>query len=117
MNPEDRFAVLPYFTAGDGDSASDYRQTSQRLFFQQSSRQRQAVSQACGGHGNSARLFREFFTMATKLWDNGGRRQGLERRQYSYAAHIPERRTGKERRSGRDRRTPPRLGPEHRKSK
>ncbi len=55
--------------------------------------------------------------MATKLWDNGGRRQGLERRQYSYAAHIPERRTGKERRSGRDRRTPPRLGPEHRKSK
>ena len=55
--------------------------------------------------------------MATKLWDNGGRRQRIERRQYSYAGHIPERRTGHERRNGRDRRKGPRLGPEHRKKK
>ena len=36
--------------------------------------------------------------------DNGGRRSGIERRQFSYNGHIPERRSGKERRSGNDRR-------------
>lgn len=36
--------------------------------------------------------------------DNGGRRSGVERRRYSYASHIPERRSGEERRSGKDRR-------------
>ena len=40
----------------------------------------------------------------TVLKDNGGRRLGIDRRQYSYAAHIPERRDGQERRSGVDRR-------------
>jgi len=38
------------------------------------------------------------------LTDNGGRRCGTDRRQFAYAVHIPERRTGKERRDGTDRR-------------
>lgn len=38
------------------------------------------------------------------LPDNGGRRSGTERRQYSYNGHSPERRSGKDRRSGLDRR-------------
>ena len=38
------------------------------------------------------------------LPDNGGRRSVIERRQFSYSGHIPERRSGKERRSGNDRR-------------
>ncbi|RLA99177.1 MAG: hypothetical protein DRG83_13450 [Deltaproteobacteria bacterium] len=37
--------------------------------------------------------------------DNGGRRSGVDRRQFSYSKHIPERRTGIERRSGKDRRS------------
>ena len=32
--------------------------------------------------------------------DNGGRRSGIESRQFSYSGHIPERRSGKERRAG-----------------
>ena len=36
--------------------------------------------------------------------DNGGRRSGIERRNFSYNGHIPERRSGKDRRSGNDRR-------------
>jgi len=36
--------------------------------------------------------------------DNCGRRQGIERRQFSYSVHIPERRTGKDRRRGKVRR-------------
>ena len=36
--------------------------------------------------------------------DNGGRRLGIERRQFLYNGHIPERRSGKDRRSGNDRR-------------
>jgi hypothetical protein len=39
------------------------------------------------------------------LSDHGGRRIGLERRRFSYAEHIPERRCGEDRRSGIDRRT------------
>lgn len=38
---------------------------------------------------------------AVKSYD---RRQGFERRRYSYHLHIPERRSGEERRSGLDRR-------------
>jgi hypothetical protein len=41
--------------------------------------------------------------------DNGGRRSGGDRRNYSYTLHIPERRIGKERRSGKDRRKSPRI--------
>ena len=36
--------------------------------------------------------------------DNGGRRSGIDRRQFSYTAHIPERRYGEDRRSGIERR-------------
>ena len=43
------------------------------------------------------------------LPDNGARRSGIERRQLSYTAHIPERRSGKERRSGLDRRLDQRM--------
>ena len=40
--------------------------------------------------------------MKNSLPDNGGRRLGIgiDRRQFSYTAHIPERRSGKEIRSG-----------------
>ena len=41
--------------------------------------------------------------------DNGGRRSGGDRRNYSYTLHIPERRKGKDRRSGYDRRELPRA--------
>lgn len=36
--------------------------------------------------------------------DKGGRRTGLERRQFSYSVHIPERRSGKAERQAQDRR-------------
>jgi hypothetical protein len=36
--------------------------------------------------------------------DNGGRRSGIDRRRFSYTAHIPERRYGEDRRSGIERR-------------
>ena len=39
------------------------------------------------------------------LTENGGRRSGIDRRQISYAGHIPERRSGKDRRSSSDRRS------------
>ena len=42
--------------------------------------------------------------MKPTLLDNGGRRLGIARRQFSYTLHIPERRSGNERRSGLDRR-------------
>jgi hypothetical protein len=38
------------------------------------------------------------------LPDNDGRRLGIDRRQFAYDFHIPERRSGKDRRSGLDRR-------------
>jgi len=41
--------------------------------------------------------------------DNGGRRSGGDRRNYSYTLHIPERRNGNDRRSGEDRRKIPRT--------
>ena len=52
--------------------------------------------------------------MEAEQWDNGGRRSGIDRRQFSYSDHVPERRSGKERRSGNDRRKVPRLGIERR---
>ena len=39
------------------------------------------------------------------LIDNGGRRSGVDRRQFSYNAYIPEIRCGPDRRSGKDRRS------------
>ena len=38
------------------------------------------------------------------LRDNGGRRSGIERRRFSYADHIPERRSQKDRRVMTERR-------------
>ncbi len=40
--------------------------------------------------------------------DNGGRRAGVDRRVFSYAVHIPERRMNADRRLGVDRREKPR---------
>jgi hypothetical protein len=47
--------------------------------------------------------------MSHILPDNGGRRSGIERREFSYDQHIPERRSGKDRRCGNDRRLKPRA--------
>jgi len=47
--------------------------------------------------------------MASFIRDNGSARSGLERRQFSYDKHIPERRFGKDRRNGLDRRLKPRI--------
>ncbi len=44
-----------------------------------------------------------------KLKDNGGRRAGIERRQFHYTFHVPERRSSIDRRSGKDRRKSPRY--------
>lgn len=43
------------------------------------------------------------------LIDNGGRRTGGDRRNYSYSVHLPERRDPNDRRIGRDRRKFPRY--------
>ena len=37
--------------------------------------------------------------------DNGGRRTGIDRRKFFYAAYLPERRSGEDRRNGLDRRS------------
>lgn len=42
--------------------------------------------------------------MRDTLSDNGGRRSGIERRQFFNNGHIPERRSGRDRRGGFDRR-------------
>ena len=42
---------------------------------------------------------------AVSVIDNGGRRSGIGRRQFSYSDHIPDRRIGKDRRSDSDRRS------------
>ena len=47
--------------------------------------------------------------MSHILHDNGGRRVGIERREFSYNEYFPERRSGKDRRSGNDRRLKPRT--------
>jgi hypothetical protein len=46
--------------------------------------------------------------MASFIRDNGIRRLGLDRREFSYDMHIPERRSDIDRRSGLDRRLMPR---------
>jgi len=46
--------------------------------------------------------------MSHILPDNGGRRLGIERRQFSYRGHIP-RRSGNDRRNELDRRLKPRT--------
>jgi hypothetical protein len=47
--------------------------------------------------------------MTEYIMDNGGRRLGIDRRQFSYDVHIPERRSLEKRRSGLDRRQKPRT--------
>ena len=42
--------------------------------------------------------------------DKGGRRAGVDRRVFTYAVHIPERRMSSDRRLGTDRREHPRKG-------
>ena len=42
--------------------------------------------------------------MKFKIYDNGGRRSGIDRRSTSYTTHIPERRSAFDRRSNSDRR-------------
>ena len=54
-------------------------------------------------------ILKNWLAMKPTLLDNGGRRLGVDRRQFSYFMHIPERRSGKERRSGLDRRLKPRT--------
>ena len=46
----------------------------------------------------------DIMAMTVLLTDNGGRRLGIDRRQFSYTDHVPDRRRGHDRRSGRDRR-------------
>jgi len=40
------------------------------------------------------------------MTDNGGTRTGSDRRKFQYTAHIPEKRSGRDRRKGFDRRSP-----------
>lgn len=47
--------------------------------------------------------------MGNILHDNGGRRSGVDRREFSYDLYVPERRSGEDRRSGKDRRRKPRI--------
>jgi len=46
-----------------------------------------------------------FLSRELSVRDRGGRRSGIDRRQFSYDACIPERRSGLDRRSGEDRRS------------
>ena len=46
--------------------------------------------------------------MESSIKDNGGRRSGIDRRDFKYSKHIPEQRSDKERRNGLDRRKKPR---------
>jgi hypothetical protein len=55
------------------------------------------------------KILKSFEIMKRALSDNGGRRSGIDRRQFSYTAYIPERRSGRERRSGFDRRLGERM--------
>ena len=52
----------------------------------------------------SSKPFKRFL-----LIDNGGRRTGGDRRNYSYSIHLPERRAPNDRRCGKDRRRYPRY--------
>lgn len=44
-----------------------------------------------------------------RISPTGGRRSGIERREFSFTAHVPERRTGEDRRNSDDRRQKPRI--------
>lgn len=57
----------------------------------------------------SDKIVEDAFQKRFEMKDNGGRRLGIERRVYSYSAHIPERRSDTDRRTGLDRRKAPRI--------
>jgi len=44
-----------------------------------------------------------------RMSEKGGRRAGIERREFSFTAYAPERRSGQERREYEDRRQKPRI--------
>ncbi len=44
-----------------------------------------------------------------RISPTGGRRSGIERREFSFTAHVPERRKGEDRRNWEDRRQKPRI--------
>jgi hypothetical protein len=54
--------------------------------------------------GSDKRVIGKGLDMAVSQNDNGGRRLGLERREFSYDIHLPERRSNAIRRSNVDRR-------------
>ena len=55
------------------------------------------------------KVYGKYKGMSHILHDNGGRRSGIERREFSYHEYFPERRSGKDRRCGNDRRLKPRT--------
>jgi hypothetical protein len=56
------------------------------------------------GHENDSPEKRGSAEAFVLFEDSGGWRSGFRKREFSYDAHIPERRSGVERRSGNDRR-------------
>jgi hypothetical protein len=44
-----------------------------------------------------------------RMSDKGGRRTGIDRREFSFTAYAPERRSGEDRRRNEDRRQNPRI--------
>ncbi len=46
---------------------------------------------------------------ADRITEKGGRRTGIERREFSFTAYVPERREGQDRREYEDRRQKPRI--------
>jgi hypothetical protein len=67
-------------------------------FCVQAEREKWIKTLACENHTMAELNF------SNGLFDNGGRRSGIERRRFQYTSHIPERRTAHERRSGFERR-------------
>jgi len=58
-----------------------------------------------GSAGFGRKKYRKKIIMNNKIFlDNGGRRSGTDRRRFSYAEHIPERRSSIDRRKGLERR-------------
>jgi hypothetical protein len=58
-------------------------------------------------HIDTAHIDCATMNLTLNHFDNGGRRTGFDRRQFSYSTHVPERRSGLDRRSGVDRRQEP----------
>jgi hypothetical protein len=52
-----------------------------------------------GIEDNQTAGFSNYFGVEVVLMEMGDRRSGIDRRQFSFAIHLPERRSGRERRS------------------